>query len=94
MLHQDNTVLLEPLGKRFARAVALVFLVMFPLFPELDVFWNNSCRKRPRERVDVWRFLTRDTGRETGRTQMSQDEEEEPHTDTVSEVDSASPRSV
>ena len=26
------------------------------------------------------RFLTRDTGRETGRTQRSQDEEEEPNT--------------
>ena len=36
--------------------------------------------KRPSERVDVLtRFLTRD-GRETGRTQRSQDEEEEPYT--------------
>ena len=42
---------------------------------------QDNVWKRPSERVDVLtRFLTRDTGRETGRTQRSQDEEEEPYT--------------
>ena len=41
---------------------------------------QDNVLKRPSERVDVlMRFLTRD-GRETGRTQRSQDEEEEPYT--------------
>ena len=46
--------------------------------------WGDSrtmCGSFPSERVDVlMRFLTHDTGRETGRTQRSQDEEEEPYT--------------
>ena len=42
---------------------------------------QDNVLKRPSERVDVLtRFLTRDTGRETGRTQRSQDEEKEPYT--------------
>ena len=42
---------------------------------------QDNVWKLPSERVDVlMRFLTRDTGRETGRTQRSQDEEEEPYT--------------
>ena len=41
---------------------------------------QDNVLKRPSERVDVLtRFLTRD-GRETGRTKISQDEEEEPYT--------------
>ena len=41
---------------------------------------QDNVWKLPRERVDVlMRFLTRD-GRETGRTQRSEDEEEEPDT--------------
>ena len=41
---------------------------------------QDNVWKLPSERVDVlMRFLTRD-GRETGRTQRSQDEEEEPYT--------------